>query len=207
MKKSYHKFAFLYSSVSFLLLGLIIVGIKKLEQMDSDVETSSVTNFNFKKIKSAPKKIEEKKIVRKKRMKKKLRDLRPKLSAKLKGQSFGLDISGVEEISIDEELLSSNEDIIMDENSVDSRPEILTRPHFEFPEKALQDNILKGLVEIRMLIDTGGKVKNLEVLNSRPTGYFEEITLAMVKEWTFRPAQYRGKNVAVWAKQVVRFGE
>jgi protein TonB len=140
-------------------------------------------------------------------MKKRMKALKPVLSANFSGPSFGLDMGDMGDIGLDSDLLSGDEDVIMDENSVDTKPRVLSRPPMEFPERALSENILNGVVEIRMLIDKEGRVSNTEILGANPKGYFEEATLAMVQEWKFDPATYRGKNVAIWAKQVVRFGE
>ena len=108
---------------------------------------------------------------------------------------------------LDRELLDSNENVVMDENSVDQKPRALEKPSVEFPEKALADNVLKGTIELRMLITKKGVVEDVEVISASPKGYFEDSALTMVSSWSFQPAKYGGKPVAMWAKQVVRFGE
>jgi protein TonB len=115
-------------------------------------------------------------------------------------------LEGLGEINLEEDLLMDN-DTVMDESSVDSKPQIIAQSPMEFPEKALKANIVNGMVELRLLINKEGEVGQTEILSAEPKGYFEEVALAGVQKWRFTPATYRGRNVAIWATQVVRFGE
>jgi len=208
MTFGHHRFAAIFMVVSLLFLGGAIVAIKKIAESPKSDERVGVTNFNLSKVKPAQKKRDLKKVKRKRqKMRRRMKALRPVLTANLSGQSFGLDLAGVQDLGLDDDLLADNQDVIMDESSVDSKPRILSRPPVEFPERALSDNILKGMVELRMLINKDGRVENTEILSANPKGYFEDVVLSMVQEWSFEPATYRGKRVAIWAKQVVKFGE
>ena len=140
-------------------------------------------------------------------MKKKMKALKPSLTASFKGPSFGLDRLGLDEMNLDKDLLNDSGDIIMDENSVDSKPSVVSRSAIEFPQSAIDANIMNGYVELRILIGKDGKVTSSEILESKPKGIFDEVALASVQMWKFNPATYRGKNVSIWAKQVVKFGE
>jgi len=165
------------------------------------------SNFNLTKVKRVKNKKDVNKIKKKhKKIRRKLKTLKPLVSSNMAGSNFGLDLSSIGSVNLDDDLLQSNEDVVMDENSVDSKPRILDRQPVEFPEKAINDNVLKGMVEIRMLINSEGRVENTQILSALPKGYFEEVALAMVQNWKFEPASYRGQKVSIWAKQVVRFG-
>ena len=37
------------------------------------------------------------------------------------------------------------------------------------------------------------------------SGVFDDIAVASVKRWKFKPAEYQGKPVKIWAKQKIRF--
>lgn len=145
----------------------------------------------------------QKKKVNKERDSKKLR---PNITNSIRGKSFGLEAFEVFDASLDKDLLGESGALVMDENSVDKLPQVISQTAASFPEKALNDNVLEGVVELRMLINSDGRVEQKEVLSANPEGYFEENTLAMLDSWTFQPAQYQGRNVAIWVKQVVRFG-
>ena len=56
-----------------------------------------------------------------------------------------------------------------------------------------------------MLIDTDGGVKDLQVLEAQPPGVFEDAALAALRNWTFRPAQYEWRSVAIRVLQTYRF--
>ncbi|MCB0422963.1 MAG: TonB family protein [Bdellovibrionales bacterium] len=208
MNRRHHLFAFKFLGVSLVLLCGTILGIKTFLEKPKEAPISKVTNFNLSRTKRIrPTESTPKLQKKREQMKRKMKALKPALSAGLKGPSFGMDLGSLSDLGIDQDLLADNEDVIMDEDSVDAKPRILSRAAIEFPEKALADNVLKGSVEIRMLNNKEGHVTNTEILQSQPKGYFEEATLAMVQSWKFEPASYRGRSVAIWAKQVVRFGE
>lgn len=207
MIKSYHYKAVLFMSISIIILLFTIYGVKKFGEKTKISSKIGVVDFNLSKIKRAIKKRDVKQIKKKKNLvRKKMKALRPSLDSSLTGKSFGLDGYNVESINLDEDLLVSDEDVIMDENSVDTVPKVIYRAPIEFPENAIKNNITNGVVKVRMLVNKDGSVTNIEILSSKPQGYFDSLTLSMIKEWKFRPATYKDRNVSIWVKQVVRFG-
>jgi len=96
------------------------------------------------------------------------------------------------------------EDAIMNANTVDVKPKVLSRPPLEYPAKAAKDGI-KGYVVINMLIGKDGSVEVAKVLESEPAGVFDEAALNAVYQWRFSPAQYKQKPVKMWAKQKIKF--
>ncbi len=96
------------------------------------------------------------------------------------------------------------DDAIMNENTVDIKPKVLSRPPLEYPENALKDGI-KGYVIINMLIGKDGSVELAKVLESQPAGVFDNAALNAVRSWRFSPAKYKAKPVKMWAKQKIRF--
>ena len=166
------------------------------------------TDFNLKRTKRIQKKKTMDKVAQKnKKVRQRFKSLKPRLNANLSGSDFGLNMGGIDDVDMESEVLEGDKDVIMDEKSVDEKPRILEKSSIEFPERALSDNILRGVVELRMLITKEGKVENMNILSAIPKGYFEDVTLAMVSAWRFQPARYQGRPVAIWARQVVKFGE
>lgn len=96
------------------------------------------------------------------------------------------------------------EDAIMNENTVDVKPKVLSRLPLEYPEEALK-NATKGYVVINMLIAKDGTVEIAKVLESKPSGIFDSAALNAVRSWRFSPAKYKSKPVKMWAKQKIRF--
>jgi len=56
-----------------------------------------------------------------------------------------------------------------------------------------------------ILISAEGNVEDIRVLESSPSGVFEESAMEALKNWKFEPAVYQGKKVKVWAKQKISF--
>ena len=204
-RKKAVKFASCFSALSFFILGALFVTIEFFSEKHKEIEILKQTDFNLMKTNRVQKKkVVDKLTRRKKEMERKFKSLKPILQANLSGTNFGLNWV---DLDLDSELLEENEDVIMDEESIDQRPRYLENPAIEFPQKALSDNIFKGVVKLRMLITKEGKVRDIDIISSVPKGYFEEATISMVASWRFQPAKYRGRPVAIWAQQVVKFGE
>ncbi len=96
------------------------------------------------------------------------------------------------------------EDAVMSEDTVDSKPKVVSRPPLEYPADALKKGI-KGYVTINMLIAKDGSVELAKILESQPVGVFDNAALNAVRAWRFSPAKYKGKPVKLWAKQKIRF--
>ncbi|SMG64734.1 TonB family protein, partial [methanotrophic bacterial endosymbiont of Bathymodiolus sp.] len=79
-------------------------------------------------------------------------------------------------------------------------PKPKSRGAFKYPASAKKNGI-KGYVVLSLLIDENGRVDQIQVLESSPTGVFDEAALQGINAWRFEPAKYEGKKVKVWAKQ------
>lgn len=207
MSNKYHRFAMIFTVLSLIGFFCTILLIANVTEKNRGGKVTSFTSLNVSKIKKIARKraVSKKKKMAKRR--KKAKALRPVMASTLSGNSFGMDMDDSLSGVLDNDLLSSNENVVMDENSVDSRPRIIQRGEVIFPDKAVQENIASGFVELRMLINKFGAVSKTEIIEANPIGVFEESSLAMVQSWKFEPAKYRGNSVAIWVKQVVRFGE
>lgn len=96
------------------------------------------------------------------------------------------------------------DDAIMNENTVDVKPKVMSRPPLEYPAQALKDGI-KGYVVINILVGKDGSVEIAKVLEAKPEGVFDAAALDAVQGWRFSPAQYKLKPVKIWVKQKISF--
>ena len=58
---------------------------------------------------------------------------------------------------------------------------------------------------VNILVNKEGSVDKVRLLDSQPEGVFDQVAIASVKTWSFSPAQYQGRAVAVWVKQKLKF--
>ena len=56
-----------------------------------------------------------------------------------------------------------------------------------------------------MLIGKDGNVEIAKVIESQPSGIFDNAAVNAVRSWRFSPAKYKTKPVKMWAKQKIRF--
>jgi protein TonB len=92
----------------------------------------------------------------------------------------------------------------MNDGSVDIPPKVVSRTEMEYPSSALKEGT-GGYVVVNLLIDTDGNVEMVKVLESQPSGVFDEAATRGVKDWKFAPAKSKGKPVKMWAKQKIKF--
>lgn len=80
------------------------------------------------------------------------------------------------------------------EDAVDERPFITRRVLPEYPSRARRMNV-QGRAEIRLIIDSSGLPKELQVYKAEPEGYFEAAALAAARATRFSPGKVGGKAV------------
>lgn len=129
----------------------------------------------------------------------------PSLDSALSGIDTGLDAFMSGDMNMQDALLGDvGKNLVMSEDSVDVTPQPLERSAMTYPKKARSMG-LTGHVTMNLLINKEGRVEQVKVLESEPADVFEEVAIAGVKTWHFKPAQYKGEAVKVWAKQKIRF--
>ncbi len=129
----------------------------------------------------------------------------PSIDSALSGIDTGLDAFMTGDMDLDDSLLGDvGKDMVMSEDSVDVAPQPAERTAMVYPKKARKMGI-SGYVLMNLLINKQGDVEKVKVLEAEPANVFEETAVNGVKNWKFKPAQYQGESVKVWAKQKVRF--
>lgn len=104
----------------------------------------------------------------------------------------------------DDGLLDSKNNDAMDKNSVDIPPKPRKRSPIVYPELARKQGI-SGYVLMNVLIDEGGNVDDVELLESKPKEVFDLQAESTIRKWKFEPASYNGQKVKVWAMQKITF--
>ena len=188
----------------FFVFGLVIymnakggVSEPKVKKQSMEFETQKVV-----KPKPKPKPKPKKKP---KRSKPKRTAPSPTVDSSLSGIDTGLDAFMAEDMNMDDALLGDvGKNMIMSEDSVDVAPVPSERSAMAYPKKARQAGI-SGYVLMNLLINKDGAVEKVKILESQPANVFDDTASNGVKTWRFKPAQYKGEAVKVWAKQKVRF--
>ena len=140
-----------------------------------------------------------------KRAKKQSSSATPNLSSSLSGIDTGLESFMSADMDMGDSLLGDvDKNVVMSEESVDKAPKPTQRTAMEYPKKARKKGVT-GYVLMNLLITSSGTVEKVKVLESVPSGVFDEVAIAGVQSWQFKPAQYQGKSVKVWAKQKIKF--
>jgi protein TonB len=93
---------------------------------------------------------------------------------------------------------------IWNEADVDQKPVALFKAQPIYPIGAKSKNVT-GRVELRMMVDRDGRVKNIEILKGEPEGVFEDATKEAVVRWRFQPAKVKGAAVACWVKTAINY--
>jgi periplasmic protein TonB len=172
-------------------------------------EEKKVVSTSFEVKKEPKKKKNERNIERRKVTKqtssRSVRSIAPSLTSFSGGIDFGLPEFAIDTGSIvTDKIIGNVDNVVMTAESVDIKPVAGTRVPAQYPEKARKKGIT-GYVSFNILISAEGNVEDIRVLESSPSGVFEESAMEALKNWKFEPAVYQGKKVKVWAKQKISF--
>ena len=131
----------------------------------------------------------------------------PNISSAMSGLSFDLpqfhtdDLVGTDKLLGDSD---ANKRLVMTGDSVDSLPTPRTRKSPEYPSKARERGI-EGHVVLKIKVSERGEVEQVRVVESEPLGVFDMVAVNAINNWTFDPAKYQGKPVAVSVSQRIPF--
>jgi len=87
---------------------------------------------------------------------------------------------------------------------VDQTPFPILRMKPIYPYYARKLNI-EGYVEVKFLVDEGGRVSNITITDSNPPGIFDESVLNALPSWRFSPGKIAGKPVCTWVVTTIQF--
>lgn len=183
--------------ISVLSLNRLMVNLDSQRQKaPTSFEVKTATN---KSVKSKPK------PKPKPKPKKSENQLKPNLDSLLAGESFGVEsYQWLEKDALGGDLLDDLKDAAMTADTVDDPPQILKTAPLEYPSIARKKG-LKGYVTLNILVTPGGRVEKTQVIEAAPTGVFEEVAVASVRQWQFRAGRNKQQNVAVWVEQTIQF--
>lgn len=204
---AHNKDPFKLKAIGIAFLGFFLV-VVLLNFMNGSIEYSkkkdiSQVQFKTKKVK----KKNQQKLVKKKVVKKrsnKVKSLKPKMDLAFAstGIDLGIDILGLS--AGDSRLLSQQGETVMTEDVVDQLPQVQYREPIPYPPSAKENNI-HGHVTVNILVNKGGQVDQVKLLDSSPEGVFDQVAINSVRGWSFSPAEYKGQFVSVWVKQKLKF--
>ena len=89
-------------------------------------------------------------------------------------------------------------------SQVDEPPSPIHQPPPAYPKDARRRRIT-GLVELRFMVETDGRVKRIIILSSEPRGVFDESVRRAVSGWRFSPGMVKGQAVRTWMRIPIRF--
>lgn len=196
--------------LAFMLAGSVaVIGtllmINRLAEGPDAVETESRTEFQVdKRPEPEPQRI----VKREPPQRPKPQDRQApmvELDSSLSGIDFG--IPGLDTGDLDglrDQLLGDTDNVVMTDESVDAPPRPTYQAPVNYPPRARSQGV-QGYVVLSVLISAAGEIEKVQVLESEPSGVFEDSAVRGVRNWRFEPAQYQGRNVKVWARQRIRF--
>ncbi|MBN2800886.1 MAG: energy transducer TonB [Deltaproteobacteria bacterium] len=100
--------------------------------------------------------------------------------------------------------LTQGAGLILTEEEVDHAPVPVSSPAPHYPERAL-DREQEGWVDLLLVVDQGGLVREVQVVDAAPAGVFDAEATAAVWRWRYQPAVYQGRPVSCHYHQRVLF--
>ncbi len=96
------------------------------------------------------------------------------------------------------------ETLVTEKTSVDRNARVVFRGPLDYPSSARAKG-LTGEVLLRVRVGAGGAVEEIQIARAEPSGIFEEAAQKAVRSWRFEPAFVKGRTVASWISQKIRF--
>ena len=93
---------------------------------------------------------------------------------------------------------------VFDMADVDQQPQPIVSTEPVYPERPLRLGI-EGKVVVKFLVASDGSVQQVEIIEAKPEGLFEEAVLKAVASWRFRPGTIAGKPVSSWWSREIEF--
>lgn len=87
---------------------------------------------------------------------------------------------------------------------LDQPPQAVVRVPPPYPYQARERGI-EGVVQVRLLVNADGTVGQVQIVDARPKGMFEDAVMKSVPQWKFNPGKVEGKPVTSWVVTAVRF--
>ena len=82
------------------------------------------------------------------------------------------------------------------------RTDRMPPPHY--PKEAFEQGIA-GHVLLQIEVDAEGRARDVQVVESRPQGVFDAVSVAAARQWSFAPAREAGRAVPGKLRVPVRF--
>jgi len=100
--------------------------------------------------------------------------------------------------------ISGTREFVFEAYELDQAPQPIVRVPPQYPYGARERGI-EGAVQIRMLVTTDGTVGDIQILEARPQGVFEDAVRRTVPQWKFAPGKVQGKPVTAWVVTTIHF--
>ncbi|MCX7552387.1 energy transducer TonB [Marinicella sp. S1101] len=189
-----------------LVLGTLIL-INDSENLMTKADSIDGTNIKIQKQKPKPK--QEIRKPKPKPKPKRARQAPPTpllgLNSSLGGLDLGLPDFSMDGLNgLDGDILGNGSGVIMTDDTVDQSPKAVWQAPMVYPPRARAKGI-EGYVVFSLLIGITGEIEQVKIVESYPSGIFDEVAMQGINSWKFEPAQYQGQSVKSWAKQRIRF--
>jgi len=186
-----------------IVFGSVMMLNNYVENKDEDVERDKI-NFNVQK--QAQK--QQQKVAPKPKPKPKPKNrTAPPPPANLGSMVGGVDVGlgfSLDDMGLGDGILGDLDNVAMTADTVDVLPVPSSRPMLDYPKRARAKGIT-GFVKFNLLINPLGQVEKIKVLESVPSGVFDQVALNNIRGWKFDAAMYQGKPVKGWFEQTIRF--
>jgi len=108
-----------------------------------------------------------------------------------------IDIGALAETGMDQK-------VVFESYELDQAPTPIVRVPPLYPYAAREKGI-EGEVQIRMLVNPDGSVGQVQIMDARPPGIFEDAVKRTIPMWRFNAGKIDGRPVTAWVVTTVHF--
>ena len=94
------------------------------------------------------------------------------------------------------------DEFVFEAYELDQAPQPVVRVPPVYPYNARERGI-EGVVQVKLLVNADGSVGQVQSMDARPEGMFEEAVMKSVPQWSFYPGSFVGSAVTGWVVKAV----
>jgi TonB family protein len=98
----------------------------------------------------------------------------------------------------------SGTDVVFESYQLDQPPQAVVKIPPPYPYQARERGV-EGEVQVRMLVQQDGSVRDVFIVDARPQGVFEETVKKSLQQWRFSPGKIDGRTVTAWVVTTIHF--
>jgi protein TonB len=114
--------------------------------------------------------------------------------------NIAIDLTGIASQGLE----TNTSSLVFESYELDQPPQAVVKEPPVYPYKARELGV-EGSVQVKILVQQDGSVRDVQILDARPKGVFDQAVYGALAQWRFNPGKIAGKAVMAWVVTTIHF--